>query len=110
MQLSRNDIDGIAVVTCDGRLNMVAASKLKTAVQDAVEGGLNRVVVDLNGVEFIDSSGLGALISGLKAARQARGDLHIAVSTSQVLTALSLTRLDRVLQPYPTVGEATRDW
>jgi len=58
----------------------------------------------------VDSSGLGALIGGLKTARQADGDLRIAAPTEQVATVLGLTNLDRVLRPFATVEDAVRGW
>ena len=72
----------------------------------AQHGRGTRVVVDLSAVEFIDSSGLGALISGLKVARQAGGDLRIAAPTRQVITVLELTNLNRVLRAHPDPGSA----
>lgn len=62
---------GVSVVRPDGRLNMVAAPALRRQLHELVDAGNTRVVVDLSATEFIDSSGLGALISGLKVARQA---------------------------------------
>lgn len=99
-----------AVVSCTGRLNMVAAPRLKSQVDEAIAGGTTKIVVDLSGTSFIDSSGLGALVSGLKAARQAGGDLRLAGAGEQVRTVLSLTNLDRVLRSHATVGDATDDW
>jgi anti-sigma B factor antagonist len=89
---------------------MVAAPRLKTAIDQAVDGGTPRIVVDLSAVSFMDSSGLGALIAGLKATRQAGGDLRIAVVPEQVMTVLRLTNLDRVLPAHATVVDASRDW
>ena len=63
--------DGVAVLRLDGRLNMVSAAQLKQAITDSVDGGCPRVVVDLASVSFMDSSGLGALIAGLKKASPA---------------------------------------
>jgi anti-sigma B factor antagonist len=63
-------------------------------------------VIDLDAVTFIDSSGLGALIGGLKAARQAGGDLRIARPNQQARVILQLTTLERVLKPYTTIEEA----
>ena len=60
-------------------------------------------------VEFIDSSGLGALISGLKTARTAGGDLRLAAATEQVTSVLQLTNLDRILRVYPSPDDAYRD-
>jgi anti-sigma B factor antagonist len=98
--------DGLLVVSPVGRLNMVAAPQLRAMVAASVTTGDPRVVVDMAGVDFIDSSGLGALVAGLKAARQEGGDLRIARLTPQVLTVLQLTNLDRVLRPYASVDEA----
>src|SRR5690606_30496394 len=98
------------VLHCRGRLTMVAAPRLRTAVDEAVAAGSTRVVVDLAECSFIDSSGLGALVNGLKATRVASGDLRIAGASAQVLSVLRLTNLDRVLRPYADVEEAVRGW
>jgi anti-sigma B factor antagonist len=93
-----------------GRLNMVAAPAFKNLVEETVASGQTRIIVDLGEVTFIDSSGLGALISGLKATRQAGGDLRIADVPEQVMTVLRLTNLDRVLRAHATVVDASHDW
>ncbi len=85
---------------------MVAAPALRKELHGLVEAGSTRLVVDLSATEFIDSSGLGVLISGLKLARQAGGDLRIAAPTTQVETVLSLTNLDRVLRAHSTADAA----
>jgi anti-anti-sigma factor len=98
--------DGAMVVRLNGRLDLLAAGKVKQQLVQAVEDGHRRLVVDLGDVKFIDSSGLGALIGGLKAARLAGGDFRIARPGPQVCLTLELTSLDQVLLPYPTVEEA----
>lgn len=111
MQIARNDMgQRAAVLSLDGRLNMVSAPQLKAAVTDTVAAGRPQVVVDLSAVTFMDSSGLGALIAGLKAARQASGDLRMTGANEQVRTVLKLTNLDRVLRPYDSVQAATDGW
>jgi anti-sigma B factor antagonist len=65
--------------------------------------------VNLAETTFVDSSGLGALVSGLKSARQAGGDLRLVAPSEQVSMVLRLTNLDRVLQPRASVEEALRD-
>lgn len=99
---------GATVIAPTGRLDMVAAPGLKTLVQSAVSAGTTPVVVELSGVQFMDSTGLGALISGLRTTRQAGSDLRIAGATSQVLAVLAMTRLDQVMRPYPSVEDALR--
>lgn len=101
---------GIVVVRSAGRLNMAAAPQLRAVVAECAAAGQSRIVVDLSAITFIDSSGLGALIGGLKTARQADGDLRIAAPAEQVATVLGLTNLDRVLRPFPTVEDAIDAW
>lgn len=111
MEIEQSDIaTGAAVLRLDGRLNMVSAPRLKASIDQTVEGGRPRIVVDLGAVTFMDSSGLGALIAGLKKARQASGDLRITGVTQQVATVLSLTNLDRVLRAHPSVEAAADGW
>ncbi len=111
MEIDRTDHDrGITVLRLEGRLNMVSAPRLKTAIDETVGSGHPRLVVDLAAVSFMDSSGLGTLIAGLKKARQADGDVRITGVTQQVATVLALTNLDRVLRAHPTVEAATDGW
>jgi anti-sigma B factor antagonist len=89
-----------------GRIDLSSASEIKRRLADAVELGRPRLVVDLGDVPFIDSSGLGALISGLKVARAAGGYLRIARPNAQARLILELTTLHRVLTPYDSVEAA----
>lgn len=92
--------DGVSLIRAEGRLDMVSASRLRSLVATALAAGRARIVVDLAGVAFMDSSGLGALVGSLKAARQAQGDLRLARPSAQVASVLRLTNLDRVLAVY----------
>jgi anti-sigma B factor antagonist len=69
---------------------------LKEELKAAVGEGASRVVIDLENVEFIDSSGLGALISALKALRSKDGVLSLSGVSEPVANILEITRLDRV--------------
>ena len=97
---------GIGVVRLTGRLDLLSAADVRQGLAKAMADGHRRLVVDLAKVSFIDSSGLGALVSGLKAARLGGGDLRIAQPNEQARVILELTTLNRVLKPYATVGEA----
>ncbi|HEY1296120.1 MAG TPA: STAS domain-containing protein [Chloroflexota bacterium] len=102
--------DGVAVAEMVGDLNLLCASDVRARLAAAVNDGHSRLVVDLTQVGFIDSSGLGALISGLKSARQAGGDLRIACPGEQARVVLKLTTLDRVLRPYDSVEDALENF
>jgi anti-sigma B factor antagonist len=103
---TRTTESGVVVVQPTGRLNMVAAPTLRKQLNEIVDGGVSKIVVDLSATEFIDSSGLGALIAALKIARKAGGDLRIAAPTQQVCTVLELSNLDRVLRSYASADSA----
>jgi anti-sigma B factor antagonist len=101
--------DGVAVIVCPPRVSMAVASSFRDAIGAAVAEA-PKVVIDLGPTTFIDSSGLGALVSGLKTCRQAGGDLRIAAAGEQVRTVLRLTNLDRILRAHESVEDARRDW
>ncbi|NKY40559.1 STAS domain-containing protein [Cellulomonas septica] len=97
-----------AVLRPAGRLTMVTASELRSRVDETVAAGHRVVVLDLADTTFMDSSGLGALVGGLRATREVGGDLRIARPGPQIRTVLQLTTMDRVLRPYDTVEDALR--
>ena len=94
------------VIRPEGRLDLVAAPELRELVATSVAKGVVNIVVDLHDVEFLDSSGLGALVTGLKTTRQAGGNLRIARATEQTMIVLDLTMMQQVLFPYPSVEDA----
>lgn len=84
----------------DGPLDTVSAPVIRERLHAVVQAGQTRLVVDLSGVDAIDSAGLGALISGLKAARKNGGDLRIVKPNESVQVMLELTSLSVVLRTY----------
>ena len=109
ISLERPD-DAHIVLALSGRLDLASAPDLRAAITTTVHHGAPRVVLDLGRVPFIDSSGLGALVGGLKQARDAGGDLRIARPQPEVLDILSLMRLDRVLEPYDSLDAALQNF
>ena len=97
---------GVAVALLRGRLDLVAAPAVKQRLAEAVAAGHRNLVVDLGEVSFLDSSGLSALISTLKAAREANGDVRLARPADQARTVIRLLALDRVMRTFATVEEA----
>ena len=101
--------DDIAVIRGEGRLNMVSGPALRDSVKRAIASGRPRIVVDLSGVPFMDSSGLGALIGCLKSARETQGDLRIVSPSPQVAMVLKLSNVDTILVPFDSVEAAYGD-
>jgi anti-sigma B factor antagonist len=100
--------DDIAVISGEGRLNMVSGPLLRDVVKRLIDSGRPRIVVDLSRVPFMDSSGLGALIGALKSTRESGGDLRIVAPSAQVSMVLKLSNVDSILIPYPSAEEAYR--
>jgi len=98
--------DGIAVLRLEGRLDAAAAPELQQRVQETLAGRGMDLAIDLSKVSFIDSTGLGTLVSGLKAARRAEGDLRLVAPSPQVQKLLRLTTLDRVFRVVDTLEGA----
>jgi anti-sigma B factor antagonist len=110
MEMDETTLDsGVLVLKPRGRVNLVAAPGVRMLLADRVAHGSTRIVVDLAEVPSIDSSGLGALVAGLKTARAAGGDLRLARAAEPVLTVLRLTKVDRVLPVYPDAARAFDD-
>ena len=101
---------GVTVIAPSGRLDVAGAPALKDAVGEAVKNGLPRLVIDMEGVSFVDSSGLGSVVAALKQARSSKGDLRLAAPNQQVRVVLELTTLDRVFPYFATVEEALTDF
>jgi anti-sigma B factor antagonist len=97
---------GIGVLTPRGRLNMVSARRLRDELERLIADGTTRVVVDLGETTFVDSSGIGALVAGLKSTRRAGGDLRVVRPTAAVSSVLALTNLDALLPARPSVEAA----
>lgn len=97
---------GVAEVLVAGRLNMVTAARLREAIQKATDANHPNVAVDLSRVIFLDSSGLGALIAGLKAVRQSGGELRLVRPAEQAQLVLELTNMNSVLASFDSVVDA----
>ena len=103
---SRNE-DGWTVIAARGELDLYTAPTLRDEVLATVERGENRIAIDLNGVGFIDSTGLGILVACLKRVRERDGRMVlIAPQTSPLRRLLSLTGLEQVLPTHAALGDA----
>lgn len=96
----------VVVVVKEERLDAHNAENLKQELGRLFNEGKTSVVVDLKEVRFIDSSGLGALVSGFKNASSRQAELKLSSLQSQVKSMFELTRLHRVFDIYQTVDEA----
>jgi anti-sigma B factor antagonist len=103
--LSTRSCDGYAVVALRGELDLADAAVVAAALT-AVAAREPGIIVDLAGLEFIDSSGVAALARGRRQARRAGGDLVLAAPQQKVMRVLAIIRLAEAFAVYATVEEA----
>jgi anti-sigma B factor antagonist len=113
MQFDVAENHGAAVIRPAGaRIDLQVAGEFRTVLLQLVEAGRHRLVVDMSNVHFVDSSGLGALVSALKALRLLKGDGDIRLANVQppVMNLLEIIRLHRVFAAYPSVEHAVQSF
>jgi len=98
---------GWTVVDVAGEVDVFTAPKLREKIIDLLEGGSDHLVVNLEKVIFMDSTGLGVLVGGLKRVKERNGELALAGAQGTVQRVLSVTGLNAVFPMHETVEEAT---
>ncbi len=91
---------GIAVVDLEGELDTYSCDSLKQKIVSLTEAGISKIVLNMGGVSYIDSAGLGTLVGALKRTRERGGGLKIVRPNSQVEKAFNITGLVRVFDQY----------
>lgn len=95
-----------SVITCSGELDAHSAPQLSSVLEPLTVVHGCRVVADLSGVGFMDSTGLAVLVTALKHVREAEGTFDLVVSSPRVLKVLQITGLDVVIPLHETLAEA----
>jgi len=109
MEISRQVLDNnIVLVQLNGRLDAHTSAQVKSALQEVVDQENSKKIIDLEQVPFIDSSGMAALVSGLRSAREKNGNIALSGAGSQAQVVFRLTMLDRIFGIHPTTEEAKR--
>ncbi|MFN5744483.1 MAG: STAS domain-containing protein [Methylococcaceae bacterium] len=107
MELSTELKDGKTIIRLsEERLDAHNSGEFRDKILALLDGGGKHVIVDLSAVSFIDSSGLGALLSGYKNATLGSGSFVLACLQPRVMSMFELTRLHRVFEIFPTVDDA----
>ncbi len=96
----------VSVVVPEGRVDAVSGPNLRSLLRKQTEQGAPYLIIDLRRVSFMDSSGLSALVSALKAARQHDGAVLLVGPTPPVRMALQMSMLDRIFPIYDTLEDA----
>src|SRR5665647_3241514 len=98
--------DGLGIVALSGEVDIYTAPQFKECMLELLDAGVDRLVVDLSGVTFIDSTALGVLIGGVRRVHSADGAMALVVTSRAVERVLSITGLDRVFTIHATRAAA----
>jgi anti-sigma B factor antagonist len=94
------------VVAVSGEIDVYTAPKLREHLIDLVSSGQYKLIVDLESVDFLDSTGLGVLVGGLKRVRTHDGSLDLVCSQDRILKIFRITGLTKVFAIHASIGEA----
>jgi anti-sigma B factor antagonist len=100
MKIGHETIKNVEVLKLDGRLDASSAKDIKEKVGSLSRENRVKLVIDMGGVDFIDSSGLGSLVSSLRTVNKLGGDIKISALQDQVRAIFELTRLHRIFGIY----------
>ncbi len=98
--------DGIEVVDVEGEIDIYTAPRLRELLIDLASKNNYQLIVDLDKVGFLDSTGLGVLVGGLKRVRPHDGSLDLVCTQERILRLFRITGLTKVFGIYQTVDQA----
>jgi anti-sigma B factor antagonist len=110
MEIDVTQSSGVAIVAPRGDLDMATVQDVRRALAGLLDRGQSRLLVDLDDVGYIDSSGIGALIGAMKQARAAGGDVRLCALQDDVRAIFEITRLEQAMSIHPTRQEALASW
>ena len=101
LKITNREVGGVTVVNLSGRLTLGDASaNLRQSLKDLLDGGKKKIVLNLGEVGYIDSSGLGELVSSFTTVRNSGGELKLANLTQKVNDLLTVTKLYTVFEVH----------
>jgi anti-sigma B factor antagonist len=107
MQLTDREQDGVIILQPKGKImGGPDASLLHDKLHEIIEAGRKKVVIDLSKVDWMNSTGLGILISSYTTLRNSDGELKLAKVTEKIQSLLTITKLVTVFDTYDTVEQA----
>ena len=106
LKLGHYSKDGIEVVNVEGEIDIYTAPRLRELLIDLASKDNYQLIVDLEKVGFLDSTGLGVLVGGLKRVRPHDGWLDLVCTQEQILKIFKITGLTKVFGIYQSVDQA----
>ena len=101
-----SEIEGWTVVAVHGEIDVATSPSLREQMIDLVSNGATRLVLDLEAVDFLDSTGLGTIVSVLKRARTHDGDLRLVCTEARIRRLFEITGLDKAVPLHASLDDA----
>ncbi len=101
-----SEVEGWTVVTVHGEIDVATSPTLRERLIDLVNGGATRLVLDLEAVDFLDSTGLGTIVSLLKRVRTHGGDLRLVCTEARIRRLFEITGLDKAVPLHASLDDA----
>ncbi|MEI6404156.1 MAG: STAS domain-containing protein [Actinomycetes bacterium] len=95
-----------SIIFVEGEVDIVSAEILDSALLSEISSAPTQVIVDLSGVSFMDSTGLGVIVRGLKRARESNIDFDLVLTNERVLKIFSITGLDSLIPIHDSLEAA----
>jgi anti-sigma B factor antagonist len=106
ISVSQTTAGDVPIVAVSGEVDVYSAPALKDNITEILQSGVTTLILDLTGVAFLDSTGLGALVEARAATSDAGGSLPLVCSQDRILKLFTITGLDGVFTIYPSIGDA----
>ncbi|MCP4705555.1 MAG: STAS domain-containing protein [candidate division Zixibacteria bacterium] len=110
MELIRRDEDMVVVLSLAGRLDLANGNKLKDEIKGVLDSGKTSIHLCMKDLEFVNSSGLGAMVSIMKEIRLQRGRLTLSDMADYVREVFDITQLSHIFEIFPTEEEALHSY
>jgi len=104
LSLETREVDGRTIVAVGGEIDVYTAPRLRDRISELVAGGAYHLVIDLEKVDFLDSTGLGVLVGGLKKVRAHDGSMDLICDQERLLKIFRITGLAKVFTIHPSDG------
>jgi anti-sigma B factor antagonist len=106
MNIHVTSVKDVALLELDGRFDSSQSAYMTESLDQVLQDGTSRILVDFDKVPFLDSTALASLVQGMKRCRQQNGDLYLCAMQENVKVIFSLTRLDKAFQIFASQAEA----
>jgi anti-sigma B factor antagonist len=106
LSLQTREVDGRTIVAVGGEIDVYTAPKLRDKITELVGDGRHNLVIDMESVDFLDSTGLGVLVGGLKKVRAHDGSMELICSQDRLLKIFRITGLAKVFTIHESESAA----